>query len=751
MKKRNKVLSVFLSLALCVGMVQPALAATFTDLQDAIDGNDKGTEISDGRSGYADSTDEKGGKSYGIEAWNGDDGSRNVQLNEKVEYDESKDDKTTTITVDEGQNVNLDLNGQDIDGGYRAGSETEEASQGSGNAVITVTGKDTKLTVTDSEGDGTITGGYHVVEHGEGFGGGIKVSDNASLDLQGGTITGNAANNGGGVYVGAGTVTMGEGAKIDGNSAAYSGGGVYINTQLASRTDDDAVLKMDGGTISNNTAASGGGIGSVLYAESPDPDYTVIEIENGTITGNHATVWGGGIEVNNGKVSITDSEISNNDAVNNGGGIFASGNKTTVELKDTAITGNNAQNGGGVSASGQATVTMNGGEISNNTASNYGGGILVSSGSEFTMDSGEISHNNASMGGGIFSNGDVTMNGGKISENSTASAGAGVYSYTGSFTMNSGEISGNTAKGTGGGVYSHTTVFTMTGGKLYNNTSESSSDDIYSNVSGGGSITLTTAEDMGAEIDGSTVSRWLWDVNGSRCDQDNTYQIWTASGDAVLRLKAAPAQFFNVTVRDGYSDTPIFSDQLERNTQFPELTEPTRAGYTFIGWSMNVPEIVNGTIDLAARWERNSEASDPDVDGDDPDITIDDPAVPLASGPVTRAEFVGYLWNHEGQPNGTPSTFTDVPADHAFAVAIGWAQSHGMVNGYGDGSFKPDELVTVSAVEAILARFAAWTNAAMPKLGTLTGEANDPVLNCDEILAEFFGEKLPASQKENAV
>ena len=58
MKKRNKVVSVFLSLALCVGMVQPALAATFTDLQDAIDGNDKGTEISGGHYGYAESTDE---------------------------------------------------------------------------------------------------------------------------------------------------------------------------------------------------------------------------------------------------------------------------------------------------------------------------------------------------------------------------------------------------------------------------------------------------------------------------------------------------------------------------------------------------------------------------------------------------------------------------------------------------------------------------------------------------------------------
>lgn len=127
--------------------------------------------------------------------------------------------------------------------------------------------------------------------------------------------------------------------------------------------------------------------------------------------------------------------------------------------------------------------------------------------------------------------------------------------------------------------------------------------------------------------------------------------------------------------------------------------------------------------------------------------TILDPAVPLTSGPVTRAKFVGYLWTYEGQPAGTAATFANVPADHEFAAAIGWAQSNGLVNGCGDGSYKPDELVTVSTVEAILNRFAAWVGMAMPALSRLTGEADAAVLNCDEVLAQFFGEE---AQKDDA-
>lgn len=134
-------------------------------------------------------------------------------------------------------------------------------------------------------------------------------------------------------------------------------------------------------------------------------------------------------------------------------------------------------------------------------------------------------------------------------------------------------------------------------------------------------------------------------------------------------------------------------------------------------------------------------------------ITIEDVAVPLASGPVSRGEFLDYLWRHEGSPEAGAPTFADVPAGHEFAPAIGWAQASGLVSGYGDGTFQPDELITVSAARAVLDSF-AWVfggNAVdAAGLSSLSGEDDEAVLNCDEVLAEFFGEENAPAQGDEA-
>ena len=123
-------------------------------------------------------------------------------------------------------------------------------------------------------------------------------------------------------------------------------------------------------------------------------------------------------------------------------------------------------------------------------------------------------------------------------------------------------------------------------------------------------------------------------------------------------------------------------------------------------------------------------------DTGDTGTTIDDTLIPLASGPVTRAQFVDYLWRHEGSPAAESELF----ADHEYAPAIAWALSVEIIG----EDFQPDELVTVADVRAILGSFAQvfGTNAvAVAELTTLTGEDGEAVLNCDQVLAEFFGEE----------
>lgn len=128
-----------------------------------------------------------------------------------------------------------------------------------------------------------------------------------------------------------------------------------------------------------------------------------------------------------------------------------------------------------------------------------------------------------------------------------------------------------------------------------------------------------------------------------------------------------------------------------------------------------------------------------DPDGGDGEVELDDGEIPLA-GPVTRAEFVDYLYRREGSPEAALSTFVDVPADHEYASAIGWGQVNDIAWGISETEFAPDELVTVEQVKLFLSRYAAFKGIEMPELAALVGlDDQDPAMNCDEILGEFFG------------
>lgn len=121
---------------------------------------------------------------------------------------------------------------------------------------------------------------------------------------------------------------------------------------------------------------------------------------------------------------------------------------------------------------------------------------------------------------------------------------------------------------------------------------------------------------------------------------------------------------------------------------------------------------------------------------DDTGVEIDDESIPLSNGPVTRAQFVDYLWRHEGSPAAESELF----ADHEYAPAIAWALSVEIIG----EDFQPDELATVADVRAILGSFARvfGSNAVdAADLTTLAGEDGEAVMNCAQVLAEFFGEE----------
>ena len=74
---------------------------------------------------------------------------------------------------------------------------------------------------------------------------------------------------------------------------------------------------------------------------------------------------------------------------------------------------------------------------------------------------------------------------------------------------------------------------------------------------------------------------------------------------------------------------------------------------------------------------------------------------------LTRGMVVTVLYRLEKEPEVTFSgAFTDVAESDWYGKAVEWAAANGVVNGYGDGKFGPNDAVTVEQLAAILYRYA---------------------------------------------
>ena len=85
-------------------------------------------------------------------------------------------------------------------------------------------------------------------------------------------------------------------------------------------------------------------------------------------------------------------------------------------------------------------------------------------------------------------------------------------------------------------------------------------------------------------------------------------------------------------------------------------------------------------------------------------------ATTFSPGKVTsRGMIVTMLWRLEDEPTSAAEIpFTDVVSGSAFEPAIVWANSKGIVTGYADGRFNPNNPITREQLAAILYRFARY-------------------------------------------
>ena len=74
---------------------------------------------------------------------------------------------------------------------------------------------------------------------------------------------------------------------------------------------------------------------------------------------------------------------------------------------------------------------------------------------------------------------------------------------------------------------------------------------------------------------------------------------------------------------------------------------------------------------------------------------------------MSRAMLVTVLWRMCGRPETeTPAQFADVPAESWFGPAVAWAAENGLVNGYSETQFGPEDDLTKEQILTILHRWA---------------------------------------------
>jgi hypothetical protein len=80
------------------------------------------------------------------------------------------------------------------------------------------------------------------------------------------------------------------------------------------------------------------------------------------------------------------------------------------------------------------------------------------------------------------------------------------------------------------------------------------------------------------------------------------------------------------------------------------------------------------------------------------------------AAPMTRGMFVTVLYRLDGKPSASGEvSFSDVgDASQYYYDAVRWASASGVVNGYDDGTFRPNASVTREQMAAIMYRYATF-------------------------------------------
>jgi hypothetical protein len=297
--------------------------------------------------------------------------------------------------------------------------------------------------------------------------------------------------------VGGGTITFNCGAAPH-TILSSSAKSITLDTTLDGGSlitldgqDGDRLFEVSSGavlTLRNIVLAHGfaTGDGGAIYNGSSGADIPgSVILENSTIRDSIAGASGGAI-VSTGPLTITNSLLEGNSALNGGALYPRFGGATTTIINSTLRynTAADATNGwgGAMLIWDGASVTIEGGEIYSNTA-RVGGGIYnhaaaVPSMVELKPDA-VVRENMASggSGGGIYNQGVITLTGTLLKDN-RATSGGGLYHDGPKATLMGVTLQGNSALA-GGGLYINSGEARLTDVTLSGNAAELRGGGIY--------------------------------------------------------------------------------------------------------------------------------------------------------------------------------------------------------------------------------------------------------------------------------